>query len=132
MIQKPLRHSRTPPLRHKIKKPPKAPPEEKPQIIIGMDHSFPGILRHGQERHECPHTALASYPPFQPKILSYLWVASHPDQCVNWVRSSSAFQRKSKATLKRLAFSMTLSIRHAAELEIIRREMIEFYFPCQE
>ena len=121
------------PLRHRVQaraKPPDPPPDLTP-IVIGMDHSFPGILREGTEKHESFSIAVATYPPFQPKIQSYLWVASHPNECVNRVRDSSAFSRKSKATLKRLAFSMTLSIRHAAELEIIRRELIEYHFPAR-
>ena len=122
------------PLRHRVRaraKPPDPDPPDQVPIVIGMDHSFPGILREGTEKHEPYSIAIATYTPFQPKIQSYLWVASHPNECVNRVCSSTAFRRKSKATLKRLAFSMTLSIRHAAELEIIRRELIEHHFPAR-
>ena len=106
--------------------------KDTPQVSIGMESSFPGILRMGTEPSEPHSIAVASYPSFQPQIQSYLWVSTHPQLCVNRIRSSTAFKRKSKATLKRLAFSKCLSIRYAAEMEILLRELVEHHFPCQE
>lgn len=116
-----------PPLRHAFRR----VKQEKQKVInasINMDLSFPGILRESRGP-ESSAFVLASYPPFQPKIQCYLTVESDPQACCNYILASSAFQRKSKDTLKRLAFSPRLSIRYAAEFEIIRREIIEHFFP---
>jgi hypothetical protein len=115
------------PLRFKMKQ---AKPLAK--VSLGMDLSFPGIVQEATAQHASNAFHLASYPLFQPKIQCYLYVASDPQVCCNYILASSAFMRKSKATLKRLAFSKRLSVRYAAEYEILRREIIDHYFPDGE
>jgi hypothetical protein len=126
------RHRRnfsSPALKHRVAKVITPAPKSTAKIVVGMDNSFPGILREGTAQSEPTCVGIASYPPFQPKVASYLWVASHPQYCVNRILISSAFKRKSKRTLRRLAFSRCLYIRYAAEMEIILRELIEHHFP---
>jgi hypothetical protein len=115
----PIYRPNSPPLKHRVES---EPTDEHSYIVVGMDYFFPGILRDGIEPHEAPVIAVASYPPFQVSFKSYLYLPSHPKHCLNRVSTSSAFQRMSINTLRRLSFSKTYSIRGAAEMEILRRE----------